>query len=33
MERYGGMILTGETEELGGKPVQCHFINSKSHMH
>jgi hypothetical protein len=33
MESNGGMILTGETEELGGKIVsQCHFVHHKSHM-
>jgi hypothetical protein len=31
MESYGGMILTGKTEELGGKPTQCHFDHYKSH--
>jgi hypothetical protein len=31
MENDGGMILTGETEELG-ELSQCHFVHHKSHM-
>jgi hypothetical protein len=30
--RIGGMILTGETEVLGEKPVPCHFVHHKFHM-
>jgi hypothetical protein len=31
-EGHGGMILTGKTEELGKKPVECHFVYHISHM-
>jgi hypothetical protein len=30
---YGGIILTGETEELRENLSQCHFVHHKSHMH
>jgi len=30
-EMYGGMILTGETEELGESLSQCHSVHRKSH--
>jgi hypothetical protein len=33
MENEGGMILTGKTEELGEKPVQCQFVHHKCHMY
>jgi hypothetical protein len=32
MESDGGMILTGETEELGENVPHCHFGHHKSHM-
>jgi len=32
MESHGGMILTGETKELGENPSQCHFVHHKFHM-
>jgi hypothetical protein len=33
MESHGGMILTGETEELGEKPVPVPHFHHKSYMH
>jgi hypothetical protein len=27
----GGKILTGETEVFGESPLQCHFVEHKSH--
>jgi hypothetical protein len=32
MENDGGMILTGENEELGDKPVPVRLSHHKSHM-
>jgi hypothetical protein len=33
MRSDGGMILTGEPEELGKKILsQCHYVHHKSHM-
>jgi hypothetical protein len=32
VENYGGMILTGKTEELGENLSQYHFVHHKSHM-
>jgi hypothetical protein len=32
MENDGGMILTGETEELEKNVSQFHFVHHKSHM-
>jgi hypothetical protein len=31
-ESHGGIILTGETKELGDKPDQCHFVHHTSHV-
>jgi hypothetical protein len=31
-ESHSGMILTGETEELGENLSQCHFFHRKYHM-
>jgi hypothetical protein len=32
MASHGGMMLTGETRELGKKPVPMPLVNHKSHM-
>jgi hypothetical protein len=32
MESHGGMILTGENEELEEKPDKCKFVHHISHM-
>jgi hypothetical protein len=32
IESHSGVILTGETEELGENLSQCHFAHNKSHM-
>jgi hypothetical protein len=32
VESYGGMILTGKTEELGEKPVPVPLSHYKSHV-
>jgi hypothetical protein len=31
MDSHGGMILTGETEEVGEIPVPVHFSHHRSH--
>jgi hypothetical protein len=32
MESHGGIILTGENDEIGEKFSQCHFVYGKSYM-